>query len=182
MDKGPEGFERECTDLLCCLVFLAFLVGMVGVSGYGFVYGDPQLFLTMWDADERGCGYSEASKDYPYLYFPIVNISEASKMNASIDSVTSSMKEVLQFGTCVKECPTKTSTVDCLKTNFMTGNPNFAFEDCVYTVTHTMDDPLSDVEGVVITTVLFDFRYDTEPMLGKVCFPVLDPESNDAIM
>jgi choline transporter-like protein 2/4/5 len=40
MSNGPVT-NRECTDLICCLVFLAFLVGMVGVSGYGLVYGDP---------------------------------------------------------------------------------------------------------------------------------------------
>jgi hypothetical protein len=33
--------------------------------------------LTMWDADEKGCGYDEVVKDYPYLYFPIVDINAA---------------------------------------------------------------------------------------------------------
>lgn len=73
MKNGPVD-NRSCTDVICCLVFLAFLVGMVGVSGYGVVYGDPMLFLTMWDADARGCGYDEVAEEYPYLYFPIIDI------------------------------------------------------------------------------------------------------------
>ena len=68
--------DRECTDLICCLVFLAFLVGMVAVSGFGIVYGDPQRFLIMWDADERGCGNHTEAIDYPYLYFPMINLTE----------------------------------------------------------------------------------------------------------
>ena len=80
MDNGPlSDDKRECTDIICCLVFLAFLVGMVGVSGYGLVYGDPRLFLTMWDADGNGCGFN-ATKDYPYLYYPIIDIESLKKM------------------------------------------------------------------------------------------------------
>ena len=85
MDNGPV-LNRECTDLICCLVFLAFLVGMVGVSGYGFVYGDPQKFLIMWDADGRGCGNSTEAADYPYLYFPMISLDELKKTSGN-DSV-----------------------------------------------------------------------------------------------
>ena len=30
----------------------------------------------MWDADQRGCGNSTEVIDYPYLYFPMINITE----------------------------------------------------------------------------------------------------------
>ena len=65
----------------------------------------------MWDADERGCGNDTAAIDYPYLYFPMINITE-------IQGVTkdpkAKMAELLKFGTCVKECPTAESKVECL--------------------------------------------------------------------
>lgn len=86
MANGPI-MNRECTDIICCLVFLAFLVGMVAVSGYGMVYGDPRLFLTMWDADGRPCGMKNETADppydyseYPFLYFPIIDVEAAKKM------------------------------------------------------------------------------------------------------
>lgn len=34
-EKGMN-WERSCTDIFCCLVFIAFLVVMVGVSFIGF--------------------------------------------------------------------------------------------------------------------------------------------------
>ena len=39
LKNGPV-YNRGCTDILCCLIFLAFIVGMIGTSGYGFLYGD----------------------------------------------------------------------------------------------------------------------------------------------
>jgi len=39
LENGPI-YKRGCTDLICCLIFLAFLVGMVGTSGYGYLHGD----------------------------------------------------------------------------------------------------------------------------------------------
>ena len=67
LKNGPIE-NRGCTDILCCLIFIAFLVGMVGVSGYGITYGNPKLLLTTWDADKNGCGFNKTTKDYPYLY------------------------------------------------------------------------------------------------------------------
>jgi len=72
MGNGPVP-DRGCTDILCCLIFIAFLVGMVGVSGYGLLYGNPQLLATGWDADGNGCGFNETTKDYPLLYYPTID-------------------------------------------------------------------------------------------------------------
>lgn len=50
LNQGPV-MDRGCTDILCCLIFVAFLVVFVGVAGYGFTNGDPVRLLTTWDAD-----------------------------------------------------------------------------------------------------------------------------------
>lgn len=47
--------KRSCTDIICCCLFIAFLVGMAGVSGYGFINGDPYMLLTAWDYDGNYC-------------------------------------------------------------------------------------------------------------------------------
>lgn len=137
MSNGPVN-NRECTDLICCLVFLAFLVGMVGVSGYGIVYGDPQRFLIMWDADGRGCGNDTAAIDYPYLYFPMINLTE---IQGATKDPKASTKELLKFGTCVKECPGSNGTIECLKPTFMIGNENYAYEPCTYSILVDYEDP-----------------------------------------
>ena len=80
--NGPVA-DRSCTDILCCLIFVAFAVVLVGVSGYGFANGDPMLLLTTWDADGNGCGYSPATKDYPFLYFPAIDYNAAASASSS---------------------------------------------------------------------------------------------------
>ena len=129
LQNGPLN-NRGCTDVLCCLIFLAFLVGMVGTSGYGYLYGDPELLLTTWDYDGNGCGYSDLTVDYPYLYFPTINYTAAMEAEGSLTgggsgdseddeetdyaaAATSTLVAVLKYGMCVRECPTKTSTVSC---------------------------------------------------------------------
>ena len=81
---------------------------MVGTSGYGFMYGDPYLLLTTWDANGNGCGFSNKTEDYPFLYFPTIDFEAAKKADPNnVNSFT----EVLKFSTCVKECPSKSSAV-----------------------------------------------------------------------
>lgn len=43
---------------------------MCVASVFGWSNGDPKLLLLGWDSQQRGCGYSEATVDYKYLYFP----------------------------------------------------------------------------------------------------------------
>jgi len=117
LENGPVE-NRSCTDWLFCLIFVAFLVGMVGVSGYGLTYGDPKLLLTLWDADANGCGYNTTTKDYPYLYYPTIDFKAAQKADPSVKSASA----ILKFGVCVKECPSgdEKSPVQCHKPAYMT--------------------------------------------------------------
>jgi hypothetical protein len=150
--------DRGCTDLLCCLVFVAFIVVLGGVGFYGFVNGDPQLLLTTWDKDGNGCGYSAVTKDYPFLYFPSIDykaagngISDANDGKFSVGSLT----DTLTYSACVKECPTRTSTVECYEASFLKNTDNF--KNCVWMV-----------GGKAM-------RYNTRPILGRFCIPD-DPE------
>lgn len=66
--------------------------------------GDPNNLLIGWDSDQNGCGFSEATKDYPYLYFP---------QSPSMDQIerisNGDLRDIitlLKSGACVKECPT----------------------------------------------------------------------------
>jgi len=57
--KSVEGgieWERSCTDILCCMVFIAFIVAMLGVSGYALSTGDPMNIITAFDSDGNKCG------------------------------------------------------------------------------------------------------------------------------
>jgi len=86
LKNGPV-MNRSCTDIICCCLFLAFCVGMVGTACYGFIKGDPYLLLTTWDYDSKiilnkfiqgnGCGYNKTTLDYPYLYWPYPSINKS---------------------------------------------------------------------------------------------------------
>ena len=45
-----------CTDIVFCLLFCIFVVGMIGVSGYALATGDPTKLLTPYDSDGNLCG------------------------------------------------------------------------------------------------------------------------------
>ena len=67
--NGPIS-KRSISDCCCCLIFIAAIVGFCGASAYGWQKGNPKLLILGWDSDKQGCGYTEAVKDYPYLYWP----------------------------------------------------------------------------------------------------------------
>jgi choline transporter-like protein 2/4/5 len=48
--------DRICTDVICCVLFVIFCVGMIGISGYALAAGDPLKLLTPFDSDGNRCG------------------------------------------------------------------------------------------------------------------------------
>lgn len=52
LQNGPV-MDRSCTDIICCFLFLAFIVGMGGSGAYGYINGDPYLLLVGWDYDSK---------------------------------------------------------------------------------------------------------------------------------
>ena len=62
--RTPTEKSRRCTDILCCLIFLAFNVGMLTATIYGYVNGSPGKLLAPIDGDRNICGYSAGYEDY----------------------------------------------------------------------------------------------------------------------
>ena len=103
--RTPTEKSRRCTDLLCCLVFLAFFVGMVWATIYGYINGNPGKLIAPIDGDGSICGYSTGYENYPKLYIGDI-------IEAAADA-----GNVFQFGVCVTECPANADdSVDCMTT------------------------------------------------------------------
>ena len=68
LKNGPPQ-NRTTTDILCCLIFIAFLGAMLTVFGYGVYKGNLSNITIGWDSDGNGCGYSPGYEDYPFLYW-----------------------------------------------------------------------------------------------------------------
>lgn len=110
--------------------------------------------MTAWDYDENGCGYSAPTKDYPYLYFPFIDVGAVS--SASKNPSASSVSDILKYGACVRECPGAdlTQPVDCKPPTFMTKDTAH-YKNCVYYATSAKLKPM---------------RYETAK-LGRFCAP-----------
>ena len=154
--NGPLSDEnRKCRDLLCCLLFIIFLIACVVVAVLGFKNGDPSLILYPYDEDGNECGRNE-TKDYKYLYF--YNSIENFK-NLDISGIIN--------GICVKTCPTdsltesqQTYTLDCYptknNTNCIVTKQNYYTSKglierfCIpYNYGKEVYDPLTDPENII---------------------------------
>jgi choline transporter-like protein 2/4/5 len=50
LENGPIE-KRGCTDPLCCLIFVAFVVAAFILAFYGFGKGTPKLLAVPYDPD-----------------------------------------------------------------------------------------------------------------------------------
>lgn len=67
-DTGMN-FDRGCTDMVCVIIFLAFLSAMFGTLFWGVVTGDPYKMIQPYDFANNICGISTGVENYPNLYF-----------------------------------------------------------------------------------------------------------------
>lgn len=55
--------DRQCTDMLCLLVFGGFLLAMVGITGYTIKEGNVNQMIAPVDYDLNLCGFGDRA-DY----------------------------------------------------------------------------------------------------------------------
>ena len=48
-DKGLK-WDRSCTDVICCIVFMVFIVATIGLSFIALTKGDPNIIMTPFDS------------------------------------------------------------------------------------------------------------------------------------
>ncbi|ROT82456.1 hypothetical protein C7M84_024381 [Penaeus vannamei] len=95
--RGPiKG--RSCTDILCLLLFLVFLVGWGVVAGFAATSGDPSRLLYPTDSFGRVCGKDPGLEDKKFLFF--------------FDLTKCASPKVIATGcptpqVCVEKCPSK---------------------------------------------------------------------------
>ena len=110
-DKVGDGplEDRSCTDILFCLIFLAFLGGFGIVSVFGYQNGKPERLLAPLDANGRFCGLDEEVKAHPYLYL-VINPEQST-----------SISNLFETAVCVSTCPMNDDTpIDCVNTTATT--------------------------------------------------------------
>ncbi|XP_052123310.1 choline transporter-like 2 [Frankliniella occidentalis] len=95
--KGPRD-RRSCTDILCLLLFVVFLVCW-GLLGFIAVRdGDPSRILQPTDSSGQQCGVSPAVSNKPYLLFFDPSLCARPTANVLVNGCASP-------SACVASCP-----------------------------------------------------------------------------
>ncbi|KAF2353312.1 Choline transporter-like [Trinorchestia longiramus] len=151
--RGPVK-SRSCTDILCLLLFVVFLVGWGVVAVIGVMHGDPTRLLYPTDSRGQVCGRDTAVKDKPYLFF--------------FDLTRCASPKVVATGcatpqVCVKECPSKNW--------FYNGNDDAEARRnliCQYDI-----DPLTTTESIMdlVSHSKCAFYYVRSGEVAKRCIP-----------
>lgn len=107
-------WNRSCTDTLCCIIFLAFIASLVGLTAYAVSAGNPYAMITPYDSVGNKCGMPNQGADkkqdftaykYKYLY-------QLETLARTAATPATWFKAV-----CVKSCPAKGVTSDCMINN-----------------------------------------------------------------
>jgi len=115
-DGVKEGLnhDRGCTDILCLLVFIAFLGSMGYLTFFANMNGDVAKLYAPIDGDNHLCGYQadNAGIDNEYRTYNKLFIS-----NLKAESVAS----IFESGVCVETCPKAGDAVKFRKTSHVEG-------------------------------------------------------------
>ncbi|XP_038538978.1 choline transporter-like protein 4 isoform X2 [Canis lupus familiaris] len=124
--RGPIR-NRSCTDVICCVLFLLFILGYIVVGIVAWVYGDPRQVLYPRNSTGAYCGVGP-NKDKPYLlYFNIFSC----VLTANVITVAENGLQCPTPQVCVSSCPEDAWTVEVNQLSekvgevFYTANRNF---------------------------------------------------------
>ncbi|PVD22194.1 hypothetical protein C0Q70_17999 [Pomacea canaliculata] len=91
--------SRSCTDILCCIIFVIFVLGFVVCAIIGFARGNPIKLVYPTDSYGNVCG-DGAYSTKPYLFY--FDMLQCAKMGVSVVVNGCPTSQV-----CVSTCPTR---------------------------------------------------------------------------
>ncbi|XP_060094688.1 choline transporter-like protein 4 [Heteronotia binoei] len=99
--RGPIK-KRSCTDIICCILFMLFLVGYIVVGLLAWLYGDPRQVIYPRNSTGSYCGVSE-NRGKPFvLYFNMIQcVTSLNVISAAMNGLQCPTPQV-----CVSSCPT----------------------------------------------------------------------------
>uniref|UniRef100_A0A1B0D100 Uncharacterized protein n=1 Tax=Phlebotomus papatasi TaxID=29031 RepID=A0A1B0D100_PHLPP len=105
--KGPLK-NRSCTDVICLLLFVFFLVGWGAVAFYAYRNGDLDRLLVPTDSQNNRCGVDSNVLNKPYLFF--FDLSRCVDITVPINGCPTPQ-------VCVEKCPDEPFLFDMLGPN-----------------------------------------------------------------
>ncbi|XP_062903972.1 choline transporter-like protein 4 [Mobula hypostoma] len=100
--KGPIE-NRSCTDIICCAIFMVFILGYMVVGIVAWLYGDPREVIYPRNSTGMYCGVGN-NKEKPYaLYFNILKcVSPTAILTSALNKLQCPTTQV-----CVSQCPSR---------------------------------------------------------------------------
>ncbi|KAL5013102.1 hypothetical protein ScPMuIL_011653 [Solemya velum] len=96
--NGPVK-KRSCTDVVCCLLFLLFILGSIAVAYFAFIYGNPSLLIYPENSEGELCGYGKHQNEPYAFYFDLV---DCGKIGPGVFVAGCPTPQI-----CVEKCPDK---------------------------------------------------------------------------
>ncbi|KAJ8273778.1 hypothetical protein GJAV_G00105420 [Gymnothorax javanicus] len=107
--NGPI-HKRSCTDVLCCILFLAVIAGYLVVGIVAWLYGDPRHVLYPRNSTGVFCGLGLNKGKSSVLYFDLIKCATATNiMAAALNGLQCPTTQV-----CVETCPNEFWVLDPL--------------------------------------------------------------------
>ncbi|XP_070447943.1 choline transporter-like protein 5 isoform X3 [Equus przewalskii] len=97
--KGPVA-DRSCTDVLCCIIFILFIIGYILLGLMAWVHGDPRRVAYPTDSNGHFCGQKGTPNENKTIlfYFNLFSCTSPSLL-VNLQCPTTQI--------CVSKCPEK---------------------------------------------------------------------------
>uniref|UniRef100_A0A8C9ZAV6 Choline transporter-like protein n=1 Tax=Sander lucioperca TaxID=283035 RepID=A0A8C9ZAV6_SANLU len=95
--------KRGCTDILCCILFMAVILGYIAVGILAWLFGDPRHVLYPRNSTGWFCGIGPNKGQPNLLYFDILKC--ATSVNVMATALNGFQCPTTQV--CVDSCPTQ---------------------------------------------------------------------------
>ncbi|KAJ8363433.1 hypothetical protein SKAU_G00122640 [Synaphobranchus kaupii] len=105
--KGPI-YNRGCTDIICCILFVLAIVGYFAVGILAWSHGDPRKVIYPTDSRGNFCGQTPPLEKKPFLFY--FNIMKCASPLVLLEFQCPTTQ------ICVEKCPDKYMTLIQAKT------------------------------------------------------------------
>ncbi|XP_017658830.1 choline transporter-like protein 5 [Nannospalax galili] len=139
-------YAWNCTDVLCCMIFILFIVGYILLGLVAWIHGDPRRVAYPTDSEGHFCGQKGTpNENKPVLfYFNLFRCTNPSMMLRLHCPTTQSLSEIFMRGDCPTAVfPSRPFLQRCF--------PDFSSTNASLTVGHkiTFEDGSGNVRNVV---------------------------------
>ncbi|XP_045691566.1 choline transporter-like protein 5 [Phyllostomus hastatus] len=158
--KGPIA-DRGCTDVLCCIIFILFIIGYILLGLIAWVHGDPRRVVYPTDSKGHFCGQKGTPNENKSIlfYFNILSCTSPSVL-INLQCPTTQI--------CVSKCPEKFLTYVQMQFPYKINKNSWAYysQFCKSPITR----PAKSLSEIVMDDDCPTAIFPSKPFLQR-CFP-----------